>query len=85
MSDDGRLRTFLEAHGISQADLARGVDRGESFISRLVSGETTASQETINRLISFLTLKLGRTVTYEELFLVPTAAPLVGLDSPDAA
>jgi transcriptional regulator with XRE-family HTH domain len=66
------LKTLIEELGLSQAELARGIGRSEAFVSRLLSGETGASQGTIAGLLAFLSERTGRRVTYEQLF--PTAA-----------
>lgn len=67
------LRNLLESNAIRQADLARGIGRSRAFVSRFVSGETGGSQATIQALLSFLGSRLGRPVTYEELFPAPAA------------
>ena len=62
------LRDLLESNEIRQAELARGIGRSRSFVSRFLSGETGGSQTTVRALLSFLTTRLGRRVTYEEVF-----------------
>lgn len=62
------LKRFLAANGISQADVARGIQRTTAYISFLANGDTGASQETISLLLAFLSRELGRQVAYEELF-----------------
>lgn len=78
------IKRFLAVNMVSQADLARGIDRSSAFVSQLVNGETGASKETIDSILSFLSARLGRPVTYEELFGPSTAAALVG-SGPGAA
>ena len=62
------LRDVLDEAGISQADLARGLDLNPAFISRLARGECGASMATVRSLLAFLSAQLGRQVTYEEAF-----------------
>lgn len=59
---------LLRRHEITQADLARGIQRSEPFVSRLVRGGTGASQLTIQRVLAFLSVRLQRSVTFEEAF-----------------
>jgi transcriptional regulator with XRE-family HTH domain len=72
-----RLGELLEANGVQQVEVAKGIGRTKAFVSRLLSGETGASQGTIAALLAFLSRRLGRPVTYEELFGGPAADPLV--------
>lgn len=67
-----KLKAVLKQHSITQAELAAGISRSGGFISQLISGDSGASQETIESLLSFLSERLGRRVTYEELFGAPT-------------
>lgn len=62
------LGSLLDSEGLTQREVAAGVGVDESFISRLVRGETGASQSTINAALRFLSVRLGRQVTYEEAF-----------------
>lgn len=66
-----RLRDLLHAEGISQAELAAGIDKSESFVSLILSGDSHPSQQTIDDTLSFLCLRLGRKVTYEEIHETP--------------
>lgn len=59
---------FLSANGLTQREVAVGVEVNESFISRLARGETGAAQATINAILDFLSSRLGRPVSYEEAF-----------------
>jgi DNA transposition AAA+ family ATPase len=63
-----KLRALMDKSGISQAELARGIGRSESFVSRLLAGETGASQATIADLLGFLSTRTGRRVSYEDVF-----------------
>lgn len=71
-----KLRHLLREGGITQAEVARGIRRTDGYVSLLVNGETGASQATIKALLAFLSRRLGRAVTYEELF-GPSAPDLV--------
>jgi len=62
------MKRFLAVNGVSQADVARGIGVSTAFVSQLVAGESGARQETIHALLAFLSGRLGRQVTYEELF-----------------
>lgn len=62
------LRTLLDKHGITQRELATAIGKSDAAVSRLLSGETTASQETIDAVLAFLSKRLGRRVTYERAF-----------------
>lgn len=65
------LKAFLVRNYISQADLARGIDRTTAFVAQLAAGDCGASQETIQRTLLFFTQRLARRVTYEEVFGEP--------------
>lgn len=73
------LKIFLAHNFISQADLARGIEKTTAFVSQLVKGDVGASQDTIESILVFLTSRLGRPVTYEEIFGPPSvpAVPVV--------
>jgi transcriptional regulator with XRE-family HTH domain len=62
------LKALLDKHRISQRELAHGIGKSDAAISRLVSGATGASQETINDVLVFLSKRLHRRVTYEQVF-----------------
>lgn len=66
-----QLETLLVEQGIEQRELAKGINRSDALISRIVRGECGASQDTINAVLAFLSGRLGRTVTYEETFGAP--------------
>ncbi len=67
-----KLGQFLHDNGITQAQLAIGIEKTDSFVSLLVSGKSHPSQETVNALLAFLCAELKRPVKYEELFTVPS-------------
>ena len=76
-ADPPPIKRFLAANGISQADLARGTKLTTGYVSLLANEVTGASQDTINAILAFLSERLGRRVTYEELFGAPAAVVLV--------
>lgn len=67
-----RLRDFLRSEGISQAAVANGIGKSETYVSKLVLAERHPSQETIDALLAFLCSELGRKVTYEDIFTPPS-------------
>ena len=69
-----KLDALLTASQVSQRELARGTARSEALVSRIVNGGSGASQATITAILAFLTARLGRPVTYEELFGSPVEA-----------
>ena len=62
------LRNLLGKHGISQAELARGLGVDRSTISLKLSGLRGWRQDEINRVLDFLEARLGRRVPYEKVF-----------------
>ncbi len=67
------LRAFLKRHGISQADLGRGIHKTTAFVSQLVNGKVGASLETVNAVLAWLSERCGRAVRYEEVFAAPAS------------
>lgn len=74
MARNAVLAGFLESNGIAQTELAKGIGRSDALVSRVARGEAGASQDTIDAVLSWLTSRLGRTVTYEETFGAPQGA-----------
>jgi predicted transcriptional regulator len=68
------LKQLLEDGEITQAELADGIGKSEAMVSRLVAGEAAPSKETIDSILTFLTKRLGRRVTYEKAFGSPAIA-----------
>lgn len=66
-----QLKRLVTEHGISQADLAQEIKRSPAFVSRLMAGHIRASQSSINAILAYLCKRLGRSVSYEELFGSP--------------
>jgi len=74
------IEQFFNDHGLTQSDVAvhLGVDR--SAVSRKVAGDRPWKQSEIEALMALATQRLGRRVTYEELFGRPEEAtpPVTG-------
>lgn len=62
------LKTLLDKHGITQHELAVALGKSDAAVSRLVSGETSATQETIEAVLAYLSNRLGKRMTYERVF-----------------
>lgn len=62
------LKALLDKHGISQRELAHAIGKSDAAVSRLLNGSTMASQDTINDVLAFLSKRLRRRVTYEQVF-----------------
>jgi predicted transcriptional regulator len=74
MPRDTALSTFLRRTAVSQADLARGVKRSRNLVSRLCLGTAKPSKDTIDAVLAFLSHRLCRRVTYEQVFAEERAA-----------
>lgn len=90
VSGRAAIGRFVDAHGITQRELAEGIGRTESFVSMLASGASGASQGTVASILTFLSGRLGRRVTYEEAFGEPLfvdcpVAPAPACTDPEAA
>lgn len=66
-----KLKQMLDRAGISQRDLAKGIGRSDAYVSMLISGDVGASQETIDAVLSYLSARLHKRVTYEMAFGSP--------------
>ncbi len=63
------LRTFLDANEIKQAEIVTALDADKAQVSRLANDpDANPTRETIDRLLTYLSQRLGRPVTYEEAF-----------------
>lgn len=69
------LKPFLEANGIKQAELVEALGLDHSTVSLKLSGDRRWYQADIDRLLTFLSDRFGRPVTYEEAFNGPAALP----------
>lgn len=63
-----RLQSFLVTHGISRAEVAVLLDVSESAVSRRLTGATRFTVDEVNKLLPFLTERVGRVVEFEEVF-----------------
>lgn len=62
------LKTFLEANGIKQVELASCLELDPSTVSLKLSGERPWFQGEVDVVLGFLAARLERPVTYEEAF-----------------
>jgi transcriptional regulator with XRE-family HTH domain len=62
------LKPFLEANGVKQVELVDALGLDSSTVSLKLSGDRRWFQEEVDRVLAFLTQRLGRPVTYEEAF-----------------
>ena len=63
------LRTFLDANEIKQVEIVKATGWDAANVNRLANDpEANPTRETIDALLSFLSERLGRPVTYEEAF-----------------
>jgi predicted transcriptional regulator len=83
-----RTDAFLTEHRVTRAEVAEALGLDPSAVSRKVLGERPWKLSEIQGLLAYLTTKLARRVSYEELVGEP-AADLVArapdTDAPDAA
>ena len=76
-----RTEQFLDGAKISQTEIAEALRLDPSSVSRKISGERPWKLAEIQGLLAFLTERLDRRVTYEELFGSPSE-PAVDLVDP---
>jgi hypothetical protein len=63
------LANFLEANEIKQVDLVKGLPADKAQVSRWANDpEIGMTRETIDNILAWLSKRLGRTVSYEEVF-----------------
>jgi len=70
-----RIESFLDHVGQSKTDLAKALGLDPSTVSRKISGDRPWKQMEIQGLIAFLSERLSRPVTYEELFGTTPTTP----------
>lgn len=70
-SDRGRLEDSLKASDMSQAELARRVDRNPAAISRLVRGKSDSKQSTLRRISEVLDIPFDNLDAQLELEITP--------------
>jgi transcriptional regulator with XRE-family HTH domain len=66
--DGSRLERLLTDGAISKAEVARALRLDPSTVSRKLSGKRSLKLHEIQVLLRFLSGRLARTVSYEELF-----------------
>lgn len=63
------LAHFLDANGIKQVELVQGLPADKAQVSRWVNEpDANITRENIDRILSYLSKRLSRNVTYEEAF-----------------
>lgn len=63
-----RLLQLLASRAIRKAEIARALDLDPSTVSRKLSGKRTIKLGEVQAILRFLSRRLERTVSYEELF-----------------
>lgn len=63
-----RLLELLASRAIRKAEIARALDLDPSTVSRKLSGKRTMKLDEVQALLRFLSRRLERPVSYEELF-----------------
>jgi transcriptional regulator with XRE-family HTH domain len=64
-----KLAAFLADHGVSRTEVASALGVDLSTVSRKVGGTRSFRLDEVTKLLGFLTLRLGRRVTFADLFL----------------
>lgn len=64
-----KLAGFLAAHGISRGEVAEALGVDPSAISRKLTGTRAFRLDEITRLLSFLSRRCRRRVTFADLFV----------------
>ena len=63
------LADFLEANEIKQVELVKGLPADKAQVSHWVNEpDVNITRENINRILGYLSKRLDRIVTYEEVF-----------------
>jgi predicted transcriptional regulator len=62
------IEAFITKHSLRQVDLAVAMGVTESAVSHMLAGRFDPRKERIDRLLVALGERLGRKVTYEEVF-----------------
>lgn len=71
-----RIERLLASGAISKAEIARALRLDPSTVSRKLSGKRSLKLQEIQGLLRFLSRRLARPVSYEELFGPYTAQGL---------
>ena len=77
-----RTQEFLDIHGITQTELGEALGITGAAISRKLSGLRNWRLTEVQRVLEYLSQKLDRPVTYDEVF---GSSLVVGPEAPDAA
>jgi transcriptional regulator with XRE-family HTH domain len=62
------LEALVKKHGITQEELGQVIGVSASAVSHKLAGRRPWFQDEVNKILPFLTGRLGRPVTYEEIF-----------------
>ena len=68
------FQRFLDENGLTQAEIACLLDVIPSTVSKKATGDRPWKLTEIQAILAFLTARLARPVTYEELFGSPAEA-----------
>lgn len=68
------IERFLDANRITQTEVAQALEVDPSTISRKLRGEREWKLPEVQAVIAFLSARLSRPVTYEDLFADPETA-----------
>lgn len=72
------LRQFLDAHGLTAYQLAKGAGMAEQTVYSIVRGHRQPSADSLNSILNALSRLIGRTVDIGEVYTFtadPTPAP----------
>jgi transcriptional regulator with XRE-family HTH domain len=63
------IRSFIEANGITQTEIVRDLQIDAANVSRLVNDpNSNPKRERIDQVLAYFSIRLGRPVSYEEVF-----------------
>jgi transcriptional regulator with XRE-family HTH domain len=79
-----RTQAFLDSHGITQTELGRALGMTAASVSRKLAGFRNWKLAEVQRVLEFLIARLGRPVTYEEVFGIEHAEDVRRRDAPPA-
>jgi len=71
-----KIGSFLDSHRVTQTDVAEALGLDPSTINRKVSGERPWKLDEFQALIAFLSKRLDRVVTYDDLMEPALVAPV---------
>lgn len=64
-------KTLLSECEATQAELAEALKLNQSTVSRILAGAVTMKRDHVDGTLRFFSKRLGRSVTYEEVFGSP--------------